>query len=247
MKFTSEEFESRYRDLSAAVVVTAEFTTPLVGGQPAQDSGISAFVEHHLKLTGTEAEAAVKRIRAEEVSGEVKLDDPEGELDERAVYGLNSLRHSPSGPYLGSWMIHAAIKQAASRLGIFQKQKGSKGDMSEAGRVIATGNSLQVVERPDWIHLLAPPQTNGTLLSHTTWEKFMGRVNTPQGSKSIVHWSECAPAGTRFEFEYRYLSTKVKKSHILDILALLQTVGLGSAKALGRGKVRILEADVVEG
>src|SRR5688572_21727136 len=96
-KINLEELESRYERMTTSLVCSAEFATPLAGGQPASEDGVRAFVQHHLKLTGTDAEQAVKRILAEEV-GSKPVPAEEGELDERMTYGINVIRRNQFGP-----------------------------------------------------------------------------------------------------------------------------------------------------
>jgi hypothetical protein len=216
------------------------FATELVGGQPAGESGVRAYVQHHLKLQGEEAEQAVARIQREEV-GETDVPTVEGELQEKRVYGINALRRTELGPYLGCWMLKACTKQAASRLNIFRQNRGSKGDFAEAGQVLAIGPSLLEPEHPERIYLLSP---DGTSPARTRWETFMGRVSTPQGHKSITHESEICEEGTRFSWQMRFLAERVNEDDVRDMLALAMIVGLGSARALERGKFRILQAEI---
>jgi hypothetical protein len=72
----------------------------------------------------------------------------------------------------------------------------------------------------------------------------MGRVSTPQGFKSITHESEICEAGTVFSWQMRFLPERVQEEDVRDIIALAMIVGLGSARALERGKFRILEATI---
>jgi hypothetical protein len=239
MKFTAADLEARYEQLSSNVVCIAEFATQLAGGVPAAEDGIRAFVRHHLKIEDShEAESAVQRILAEEV-GEKPVPEAEGELDERLTYGVNVIRRTSVGPYLGNWMIHACLKQAASRLKIFTEFRGAKGNFAEAGRVVPVGASKRD-EAPDHIYLV---DANGKP-ARTYWEEFKGRVQTPHGNKSVVHHTECAPAGTRFEFEFRFLMGDLSETDVADFLALAMIVGLGSVKSLGCGKFRILSAEI---
>lgn len=238
--FSYEDLAKRYEELTGVVKCHCVFATDLVGGQPAHEDGIEAYVKHHLKLEGPEAEEAVKRILREEV-GETDVPAAEGELQEKKVYGVNALRRTPLGPFLGNWMVKAAVKQAASRLNIFRSNRGSKGDFAEAGQVTAIGPSLLEPEHPERIYLLSP---DGTAPATTRWESFMGRVSTPQGFKSITHESEICEAGTLFSWQMRFLPERVQEEDVRDIIALAMIVGLGSARALERGKFRILQATI---
>lgn len=239
MKVQLEELENRYEKMTSSLVCSCSFATQLAGGQPASPEGVRAFVSHHLKLTSTEADEAVARILAEEI-GAKPVPAPEGELDERLTYGINVIRRTEHGPFLGNWMVHACLKQAASRLKIFQEFRGSKGNFAEAGRVSAVGDSLVEPDRPDRIYLIAPD--GGPAPTH--FEEFKGRVQSPRGSVSVVHHSEVAPPRTRFEFEFRFLNGDLKDDDIKDFLALSMIVGLGSVKSLGCGKFLIESAEI---
>jgi hypothetical protein len=158
------------------------------------------------------------------------------------VYGLNVLRaDDDGGRWIGNWQIKACLKCAASRLGLFVKRQGAKGDMSEMGRLGATGMSLGTyAERIRLMHAGGTPYTGGQ------FRKFMGRVNTPQGAKSIVHDSEVAPAGTRFEFELRMPFVKITTEDIARVFAAAQVVGLGSARSMECGHFKIDQLEVID-
>ncbi len=247
VEFQLSDFQKKFEDLTARAICQCTLVTDCVGGQPADEKGVRQFVEYHLKLVGTEAEEAVKRILSEEIgekdilalkaSGE---EDEGAELKEREVYGINIVRRDKYGPWLGNWMIKACLKAAASRIGLFKKKLGTKGDLAEMGRAMAYGDSLRNQKRPDQIYVYDPriSITSKTPVD-THYEKFMGRVTTPQGSKSIVHWSEVIPAGAKFDFEYRFGSTRFTKDDVVGVFALAQNIGLGSVKAMERGKFQI--------
>lgn len=241
--YTFDELAGRYQTLTGVVRCRCSFATELVGGQPASEEGLKAFVKHHLHLEGKDAEDAVKRIQQEEL-GEKDVAPEEGEVKEKEVYGVNAVRRTPLGPYLGDWMIKACMKQSASRLNIFTQLKGSKGDFAEAGQVRAWGESLLEPEHPERVYILAE---DGVSPAKSYWNEFMGRVSTPQGQKSIIHHSECIAAGSRFSWEMRFLSGRVKEDDVKDALALMMVVGLGSARSLERGKFRIEEAEIMLG
>jgi hypothetical protein len=62
---------------------------------------------------------------------------------------------------------------------------------------------------------------------------------------SIVHRSECVPPGSRFAFEFRFMPVKELTDDALrDVLSMVQNVGVGSARALERGKFRIDYAEI---
>jgi hypothetical protein len=208
-----------------------------VGGQPANREAVRAYAKHHLKLPDDKIEAAVDRILREEV-GEREVTG-EGEVKERESYGLNVLRRDDFGPWVGDWQIKAALKQSASRVGLFAAKRGTKGDMAEMGRVSAVGNSLH--GEPFKIHLL---DADGERPATTFYRRFMGRVQTPDGPKSIVTDAECAPVGTRFSFRFQWYEAKLTEADMVKIFSAFQIVGLGSAKAMEQGKVEVMTLEI---
>lgn len=243
MKFNAKDLEAIYQKLTGVVKVQATFVTEFVGGQPADERGVRAFVEHHLELTGDDAEKAVQRILHEEV-GQEELPSETGELQPEQVYGVNALRRTERGAYIGNWMVQACIKQAASRLKIFSDLRGTKGDFSEAARVLADGFSLLDADSPDKVYMLNEDMTGP---AKTYWSAFMGSVNTPKGPKSIYQHSECVASGSRFSFNFRFLTTNVKEVDLTDVTAMIMMCGLGSCRSLGRGRFRVDEAEIEMG
>lgn len=244
-EYTAQDLEDRFQDLTACAVCRCTLLTDCVGGVPADDQGVKNFVQYQMGLTGVEAEEAAARIMKEEIGeSAVKALKPNGEPDEtaelkeREVYGINVVRRDEHGPWLGNWMVKACLKAAASRTGLFIKKKGSKGDLSEMGRVLANGASLRNVLKPERIYPFGGDTPLAGVLA-TRYEKFMGRVSTSQGSKSIVHWSEVIPAGANFEFEFRFGGDRATQEEIVGLFAIAGNIGLGSVKALERGKFQI--------
>jgi hypothetical protein len=239
-RFGKEDIRKRYENLTSSVIAHCQFTTELVGGQSAERAGIESWVKHHLKLSGEEAEKAVRRILDEEV-GTRPVPSEEGELDEKLTYGLNVIRWSDAGPWLGNWMVGACLKQAASRLGIFAKKRGSKGDLTEMAEVYPVGDSLirTVPVYQQKIHLTNGKGPLGR--ADTFYQQFKGRVQTAKGSASIVNDCECAPPGTRFSFQLRFYPGKVTEDDILDIFSAASVIGLGSCKAYEKGKFEVNE------
>jgi hypothetical protein len=234
-RFRLEDLRKRYDSMTASCHVKGRFTTELVGGQPATLDGIRAYVQHHLGLEGKEAEQAIDRILREEI-GERPIPSETGELEEKITYGINVLRRDSYGPWLASHMPRACMKAAATRLGIFQEKRGSKGDM-EISIAEAAGISLLNRERPDQIYLIGPD--GGP--AKTYFRRFQGKVSGPKGSVSIQHDSECVAPGTRFEFILRFGSRRISMDDMADMWALAMVIGLGSVKALDRGKFAIDE------
>jgi hypothetical protein len=235
--YTQADLDGYYEGMTNRLVAECELTTELVGGMAADEAGVAAFVKHHLELEGPAAEAAVKRIMADEV-GERDLTPEGGELNERLTYGVCIIRRDEVGPWLGNWMVKACLKAAASRLGLFVAKRGSKGDVIEMGRVHAHGVSYrpQVKEPETHVHLIGPDGETGAT---TYFHDFRGRVSTPAGSMSIVSDRECVASGTRFGFEFRWYAGKIGGEDMAKVVSAMEVIGLGSAKAFERGKFKI--------
>jgi hypothetical protein len=257
-RYTSADIEKRYQELTSCARLKIRFKSAFVGGQPGQRPGVEAFVMHHLKLKVEDLEKAtptkmawkvseqgalaVARILKEEL-GEKNVTPEEGEVPEQVSYAVNVLRWSEHGPWIGDWMIKACMKQALSRVGLFAKKKGSKGDVAEAGRAVAIGESLKDPGMPQYIHLILP---DGKKWEDRMWDRIFGRVHTPQGAKSIVTDCEVAPVGTMAEFEWRWYTGKLNSNDVLSALALAGNCGLGSARSLERGKFEVVEAEIID-
>jgi len=256
--FTSDDVEGRFIGLTASLEIHATFLTKVVGGQPGGEEGVRAFVAFQMKLPQeTEEqkilfEEAVRRILKQEVgekkptiqvdpSSEASVTAAAPEIVEVESYGVNVLRHSDKGVWLGDWMMKAMLKQAASRTGLFKGKIGTKGNFSEGGRVRAVGQSLIDSDHPNHVYMVTP--AGEPVKTH--FETFMGRVQTPKGAASIVHDSEVAPEGSRIHFVYRFVPGKVNEDDILSILAMSSNCGLGSVRSLECGKFRVDQAEVL--
>ena len=236
--YTMKDLNAVYSAYCGSATAVCRLTREIVGGQPATDDGIRAFAKHHLHIPDEEIEQVVARIKGEEI-GERDTTPATGELKEKESYGLNVLRHSAFGPWVGDWQIKAALKQAASRVGLFVSERGSKGCIAEMGKVSAQGISLHGPEFQ--IHLIDP---ESEAPAQTEYQKFMGRVNTPSGAKSIVNDAETCPAGSRFSFRFQWYDAKLTEKHMVQIFAAMPVIGLGSAKSLERGKFDIESLDI---
>jgi hypothetical protein len=239
IKLAFSDLNERYEKRTSLFRAECVFATECVGGQPADENGIRQFVIHHLKLTDPlEQEKAVRRILDEELE---EVTPPEGEIPEGKVYGVRALRRDDNGVWLGDWMIKACAKVAFSRLGIFGEKRGSKGDVSEVGRVTAYKYSAGNPLLPNQVYVRNSADVGEP---HTYFKDFMGRVQTPQGPVSIIHKSECIAAGSRFAFEFRFMRNKLNEDDIQDVLAFMMTIGLGSARSMERGKFRVESAEI---
>jgi len=238
MIYEANELKKRYEKMTAFAVADCILRTELVGGIGADEQAVRNFVEFQLNLKGEEADKAVHRILTQEI-GERNVTPPEGEIQEKLTYGLMVIRRDEFGPWLGDWMIKANLKAAASRLGLFANKRGTKGDMAEMGRVAACGASLRT-GYPERIHLV----DGAGIAVSTYYQTFKGRVQSPQGANSIVSDRECAPAGSRFSFEFRWYNAKLTEEDIMGIFAAAGQIGLGSAKAFERGKFEVARLEI---
>ena len=270
--YGTKDVERAYENLTSVAIIEFEFISPLVGGQPASRDGVEQFVIHHLGKTGEdlweyrkddsgewimkrggknrvkflsdEGEAAVRRIREEEIRNE-DVTPETGEVKERESYAVQVLRRSEHGPFIGDWQVKACFKQAASRRELFKKKVGSKGDMAEVGRACAVGTSLIGSKESDrrMVHLY---DEEGNLLKDRIWERIHGRVQTAKGAQSIVNDCEIAPIGTRGSFEFRWYPGKIREADFLDLVAIAGNCGFGSARSLERGKWKTLSLEILD-
>lgn len=237
-KFTFKDLRARYDKKTALVIAECRFATETVGGIAADRKGIENFVRHHMGIKDEdEIQSKVGEILKEEI-GTADTTPDGGELTEKSTYGVHQIRRDEIGPWLGNWMAKACLKCAASRLRIFSSKRGAKGDMAEMGLVEAYGISARNPDHPERIYLV---DADSDAPATTEFKTFSGRVQTPSGPTSIIHHSECAPEGTRFAFQFRYYPEVITKDDVIDMFACAMVIGLGSAKALERGKFSITE------
>lgn len=250
VKYTQADLDKLLDKSRDSAVVHCRLLRELVGGQPATDKGLEAFIEHHLDInpqrdtsktpTNPEFIAAFERIKKEEL-GKKDAAPPEGELEEEKVYGVNNIRSTEHGIYIAAHQIKACIKCAASRLGLFSKSYvGSKGDVVEMGTVMANGQSLLDPARPWEVYLLK----NGRGITTRRWTTLRGTVNTPQGKKSIQYDAEVADEGSEFEFKFLWGDFKFTREMFVKAIAATTAIGLGSALSLGYGKFEVIEMTV---
>lgn len=240
-QYSTKDLRTTFEAGTALATVNARLLNEYVGGQPADEKGLRAYVVHHLGLEGEEAEKAVKRILVEEV-GEKDVTPEQGEIAEKQTYGLSVVRKDEFGPYVGDWQIKAAIKAVCTRLDLFKTagKIGLKGDVAELGEVRSFGTSIKNGS-PFHIHFIdqatgQPPKVG--------YLRLRGKVHTPQGAMSIVGDHETIPAGTEFSFALRVLNKRVKEADLVQIFSYLGTAGLGSARSLQYGRFEIMKLDV---
>lgn len=220
--------------------VEIEFNGRCYGGMPGTKDGVAAFVAHHLKLVGEEADAAAKRIMGEEV-GEIKTTPEGGEVSEVESYGVAVFRHTPRGAYIVPHQLKGCMKEAGTRLGYFAKKPGSKGDVVEMGTFAAAEQSMQVADDPTRIHFYRPDgEPTGDV---RYFENQRGCVGTPKGRKSIVSDREYVE-GVRLAFTLRWMPTKMSAEMVADIFSAMREIGLGSARTFSGGRFRIVKAEI---
>lgn len=253
--YNAQDLRARYDALTGSAIALCRLTRELVGGMSADEDGLRNFVEHQLGLkTPEEIEAAVRRIRKEEIGERNLTPKPGGgggvegggeaepklvsvpELEEKLTYGVNIVRKDSYGPWLGDWMAKACFKSALSRIGLFMQKKGTKGDVAEMGLVESYGISRAKNGTPLPYRIYFRSDRDGKLPVETYFQQFKGRVSTPQGMKSIVNDCECVPTESWFAFKVQFYNGKLTADNIADAIASMQVIGLGSAKAMERGK-----------
>jgi hypothetical protein len=218
-----------------------ELDRHLVGGQPATEPQLRAYIEHWLKIdpASPEFQKTFDRIRKEEL-GHVEPEKPEGELEDKKVYGINCLRRDERGVYILNHMVQAMIKQTASRLGLMMIKKGnlgSKGDLAEMGKVQAIGKSL-IDPAGNWkIYAFMPDGS----APKTHYETLRGSVQTANGRMSIMYDAEMLDAGAQFEFRFSWASGRLTCEDLARVIINTQNVGLGSGRSLGFGRFRLVK------
>lgn len=239
MKRLSEvDFEKLYRGQTKRATIHIRTIREVVGGLPADEEGVMAFVKHYLKVTNPkEQEEATQRILHEEV-GERDTTPEEGALVDSGVYSVCVVRRTPQGPWLGDWMFKAMIKQSATQVGLFASKRGSKGHVAEAGRVSACGPSG--CGKPQEIYAV---DEEGMPVK-TYFQEFKGSPSTPMGRRSIVSHKECLPTGTNFHFTFDWVGRKLNGDDLAEIFAMARQVGLGSCKSFERGKFEVVSFEV---
>lgn len=241
--YEAQELREMYESDTMRIVAECVTETEMFGGQPAGEPGVRAFCQHQLHLAGDELEQAVRRIMREEIGERPTVGTQEGgEVQEVESYGVNVFRHDEDGCcWLGNWQIKAAFKQAASRRGYFQQKRGTKGDVAEMGEVEAAGISARQGGWRQRIRVMGP---DGEPWMGNVFVTLRGRVNTPQGAKSIVHDSEVAPPGCRFTWQMRIAKGKWTEHMVAKTVAVMQVIGLGSVRSLEKGKIRVERLEV---
>ena len=237
-----------YQQMCGYAHAAITFTREIVGGAPADEPGVRAFVQHRMQIPeGPNFEKAVQRILSEEMNSGEKLtveQEPEDgssseelkDLIERYTYGLSVFRRSPIGVWIGDWQVKACFKSACTRVGLFKRIRFSKGSVVEMGQVESCGISRLESAHPERIYLMTTNGNGGPEPVMTTFRTFKGRISGPSGSASIVAHKECAAKGTMIEFSYRWRDDVIPRAEIAKVFAAANVIGLGSAKSYELGK-----------
>jgi len=239
-QYKADELAELYEELTGLVVADLEFMRDVIGGLPAKEKDLRQFCQHHLGLAGDELERAIQRIQHEEL-GEKSVPTPEGgELEHKATYGLKVFPRDAEGhPGVSDHQIKACLSTAATRLGIFSRRMGSKGDFREVG--LARGHGPSVSVSPGHLRFY---NGDGQALGKLDYHKLMGSPSGPKGTRSIVTDCEFAPAGSKLSIELRFSFAKLTESDIAEMFAFAQEIGLGSARSMQYGKFRVLNLDI---
>lgn len=249
--YTQADLDRILQKKCSTIAATIVLTRECVGGQPATDKGVAAFIKCHLGIDPEKSKAefdeAFARIKKEEI-GDRSVEDMEtaikadGEIKEEKVYAINVVRRSEHGAYLMEHMVKACLKNAATRTDYFMKNRGAKGDLAEMGLVKASGSSLLDPARP-W-EIYAYDQDGKPVA--TVWRVFRGSVQTPTGRKSIVTHCECLPEGSLLSFTFNWVPLKMKPAHLPELFAAATRIGLGSTKSFGCGRFTVVSLEVEE-
>jgi len=237
-RLNESHFEKLYRGQTKRATIHIRTTREIVGGLPADEKGVTAFVKSYLGVTDPkEQQEAVQRILHEEI-GERDATPEEGALVDSNVYGVCVVRRTEHGPWIGDWMFKAMIKQSSTQVGMFAQKRGTKGHVAEAGRIQAAGPSIK--GKPYEVHAV---KEDGTPVE-TYYKEFKGNVNTPLGRRSIVSHKECLPVGSEFYFVFDWVGRKLNGDDLAEIFAMARQVGIGSAKTFETGKFQIVSFEV---
>ncbi len=260
--YSYDDLNKKFEAMTVACHIEAVTTTRIVGGLPASEEGLRAFIKYQMGLTGDEADEALRSIVTHEfgkplgtkqyitlptgagsktitTEPEEQENTPVLELAEVQTSSVNLIRRDEYGSYLGDWMLKANLKAAASRVGLFVAVKGVKGDMAEMGRVRATGTSAVDLPGSYNLNRIYLRDAKGKPVK-TEMDYLRGRVNTPSGPNSIITLAETCPPGAHVSFEFRFFDgAKVSDDDIADIFAAAMNIGWGSAKSWECGKFRI--------
>ncbi len=159
-----------------------------------------------------------------EAKGEMpleKLDEKKQVLDlvEEEELVSCGFRSNDNGIFLRDFQVEALLKQCGTTLGIFVKERGSKG-------IVQHGLTI----RPRELYFVDKVKPDGV-------ETIAGHVMTAQGKRSILKQVEYVTrASLVFRLQLLNNQKKLTEAHLLEMLHLGQNNGIGSCRSLGGGK-----------
>jgi len=163
-----------------------------------------------------------------EESLEEKLDAINGQdLEELVDRSSTGFRSDGDGIYLRDFMIKQMLKEAGTVTRLFREKKGTKTDLT-----------IGLIVRPERIHVgkMAPDG----------YEEFQGRVQSPQGPRTILSRKAYFEAGLQIPFSIKMFAGAALTVDQLKMLLEYagEFVGLGSARSREAGKFRVTKFEV---
>jgi len=242
--YTHEDLVAILNEARSSMHLHIEFERVLAGSQPADDKGLTDFIKHQLGINPDtnprEFNECLARIRNEEIK-ETDITPAHGEVHEEKVYGVIVFRRSDHGPFILDHQIKALLKAACTRMGVFEKPKGSKGDIVEMSAIVATGASLRNPARPWEVYITDAEGKPAT----THFEIVRGTITGASGQKlSIVHHTEFAPEGSHLDFIVKWAHRKFTADLWPKVIAAAMQIGLGAIKNRQYGRFRVLKMEV---
>lgn len=206
-------------DLYSLYKVNCTFTGRVYGGIPKNREMLEAWVAAKGEHPREPLEEKLKSIEIYEQMA--KEEDHEHDIEEKIEQAYCGFRINEKGIFLREFMIESLIKVCGTTLGLFTKQRGSKG-IAQHGLFID----------PKEIHFLNKTMPDG-------YEDFAGTVQTMQGKRSVLKRYDYVENG-EIEFIIKLLQkqyqTKLTEKNLHLLLHLGQENGIGSARTLGGGK-----------
>lgn len=191
--------------------VRCKFRERIYGGIPKSKELIDNYVSSKFGVENSDLAKQLKK--------EVDLDE---ELEKISC----GFKQDQGQPYISDYQVKAMLKQAASRLKITTKKRGSKQDITDG----------LWVSRRIFFH-----NGEGTIKGPLRTEEFCGHVTGPRGKRSILKASEFIE-GAEISITIRLLKVAILSGkNLKDCFLLGQEIGLGSNRSFEAGKYDLLE------
>ena len=195
-----------------------DFTAKVYGGIPRTKKLIDNYV--------TSKFGVVAGDLAEDLKKEVDL------LEEQENI-TTGFKHLDGMPYLSDYQVKAMIKQAATRLKLTTKKRGTKQDITDG--FFLTRKIFPTLDNTK--------MKDGKL----PVDDIPGHVMTPQGKRSILKASEYIERG-RVEIDIKLIITSVmSKKDLLNCFLIGQEIGLGSNRSFENGKFNLVSFEWEDG